>query len=52
MYRAGFRPMPAPHTQILAAERSLIQIEDDYIAQFIVAWQSVAEIMGQPADAN
>ena len=52
MYRAGFRPMPAPHTQILAAERSLIQIEDDYIAQFIVAWQSVEEIKGQPAATN
>ena len=52
MYRAGFRQMPAPYTQILAAKRSLIQIEDDYIAQFIVAWQSVAEIMGQPAATN
>ncbi len=52
MYQANFRQTAGPYTQILAAERSLIQIEDDYIAQLIVAWQSVAEIQGLLPDRN
>jgi cobalt-zinc-cadmium efflux system outer membrane protein len=52
LYRANFRQMSAPYTQILAAERSLIQIEDDYVAQLMVAWQSVAEIEGLLVDMN
>ena len=52
LYRANFRQMSAPYTQILSAERSLIQIEDDYVAQLIVAWQSVAEIEGLLAGVN
>jgi outer membrane protein, heavy metal efflux system len=44
LYRASFRQMSANYTQVLAAERSLNLLEDDYAAALLAAWQSVVEI--------
>ena len=46
LYRANFGQMSAPYMQILAAERSLIQLEDDYVAELVAAWQAAEEIEG------
>ena len=46
MYTSNFRNMAVAYPQVLAAQRSLIQLEDDYVAQLITAWQASVEIDG------
>ena len=46
MYASNFRNMAVAYPQVLAAQRSLIQLEDDYIAQLITAWLAATEIDG------
>ena len=46
MYAANFRQMAASYPQVLAAQRSLIQLEDDYVGQLITAWRAAVEMEG------
>lgn len=46
LYRANFRQLSAAYAQILAAERSLIQLEEDYTTELLAAWRSAVEIQG------
>ncbi len=44
MYRGNFRQMAAAYPKVLLAQRSLIQMEEEYIAQLTAAWQARVEI--------
>jgi cobalt-zinc-cadmium efflux system outer membrane protein len=46
LYANNFRQMAVSYPQVLAAQRNLIQLEDDYITQLIAAWQAAVEIDG------
>lgn len=46
MYSGNFRQMAAAYPQVLTAQRNLIQLQDDYIAQLISAWTAAVEIDG------
>lgn len=44
MYQGNFRQMAAAYPKVLLAQRSLIQMEEEYIAQLTAAWQARVEI--------
>ena len=44
MYQGNFRQMAAAYPKVLFAQRSLIQMEEEYIAQLTAAWQARMEI--------
>ncbi len=44
MYQGNFRQMAAAYPKVLLAQRSLIQMEQEYIAQLVAAWQARLEI--------
>ena len=44
MYQGNFRQMAAAYPKVLLAQRSLIQMEEEYIAQLAAAWQARVEI--------
>lgn len=46
MYTGNFRQMSAAYPLVLNAQRSLIQLQDDYIAQLVAAWRAAVEIEG------
>jgi len=52
LYRANFRQMSAGYMQILAAERSLIQLEDAYAEQLTAGWRAAMEIEGLLSNAG
>jgi len=46
MYTGNFRQMAVAYPQVLAAQRTFIQLEDDYVAQLTAAWRAALEIDG------
>ena len=44
MYTGNFRQMAVAYPQVLASQRSLIQLENDYVAQLVAAWRAFIEI--------
>jgi cobalt-zinc-cadmium efflux system outer membrane protein len=44
MYQGNFRQMAAAYPKVLLAQRNLIQMEEEYIAQLVAAWQARVEI--------
>lgn len=46
MYRAGFQQMAAAYPQVLIAQRTLLQLEDEYSVAIASLWMSAIEIQG------
>lgn len=46
MYLTNFRRMSAAYPQVLIAQRNLFQLQEDYVAALIAAWQRSVEIEG------
>jgi cobalt-zinc-cadmium efflux system outer membrane protein len=46
MYLNNFANMAAPYPQVLATQRNLFQLQEDYVAALMTAWRSVVEIEG------
>ncbi len=46
MYRASYQNMAAPYSQVLMTQRTLFQLEADYILALETAWQSALAIQG------
>jgi hypothetical protein len=44
MYQGNFRQMAAAYPKVLLAQRNLIQMEEEYIAQLVAAWKAWVEI--------
>ena len=44
LYLDNFGKMTATHMQVLATQRSLIQLQEDYVAALLNAWRAVVEI--------
>jgi cobalt-zinc-cadmium efflux system outer membrane protein len=46
MYVGNFANMAAPYAQVLATQRNLFQLQEDYLAALMTAWRSEVEIEG------
>lgn len=46
LYLNSFRQMAAAYPQVLIAQRNLFQLQEDYVAALVSAWQSTVEIQG------
>ncbi len=46
MYASNFGNMAAPYTQVLLTQRSLFQLEEEYLSVLMSAWRSAIEIDG------
>ncbi len=46
MYMANFGQMTAAYTQVLLTQRSLIQMQEEYVAALTTAWRGAVEIQG------
>ncbi len=46
MYVGNFANMAAPYSQVLAAQRNLFQLEEEYVTALMTAWRSAVEIEG------
>jgi len=46
MYTANFRQMSAAYPKILASQRNLVQLQDEYLMALLSAWESAIEIDG------
>ena len=46
MYTGNFRQMSAAYPKILASQRNLIQLQDEYLSSLLGAWESAVEIDG------
>jgi cobalt-zinc-cadmium efflux system outer membrane protein len=46
MYTANFRQMSAAYPKILASQRDLVQLQDEYLGALLGAWESAIEIDG------
>ena len=46
LYLKSFRQMAAAYPQVLIAQRNLFQLQEDYVAALVGAWQSAVEIRG------
>ena len=44
LYLGNFGQMTATHMQVLATQRSVIQLQEDYVAALLNAWRAVVEI--------
>jgi cobalt-zinc-cadmium efflux system outer membrane protein len=44
MYQGNFREMAASYPKVLLAQRSLVQMEEEYVAQLLAAWRAQVEI--------
>jgi cobalt-zinc-cadmium efflux system outer membrane protein len=52
LYLASFHQMAAAYPQALIAQRSLFQLQDEYAATLVAAWQWSTEIQGQLASGG
>lgn len=50
LYTANFRQMAAPYTQVLAAQRSLIELREAEVRALEMAWRSAVEMDGLLVD--
>ncbi len=46
MYAGNFANMAAPYPQVLATQRDLFQLQEEYVAALMTAWRSAVEIEG------
>lgn len=46
LYQGNFRRMAAAYPQVLIAQRNWFQLQEDYVAVLVRAWQSAVEIQG------
>lgn len=46
MYLNSFRGMAAAYPQVLISQRNLFQLQEDYVAALVGAWQNAIEIQG------
>ena len=46
LYLRSFRQMAAAYPQVIIAQRNLFQIQEDYVATLVTAWQRAVEIEG------
>ncbi|HSR08749.1 MAG TPA: TolC family protein [Bryobacteraceae bacterium] len=46
MYVGNFANMAAPYPQVLATQRNLFQLQEEYVAALMTAWRSAVEIEG------
>ena len=46
LYAGNFRRMSAAYPQVLIAQRNWFQLQEDYVAVLVRAWQSAVEIQG------
>jgi cobalt-zinc-cadmium efflux system outer membrane protein len=46
MYAGNFANMAAPYPQVLATQRNLFQLQEEYVAALMTAWRSEVEIEG------
>lgn len=46
LYLQGFRRMAAAYPQVIIAQRNLFQLQEDYVATLVTAWQRTVEIQG------
>ena len=46
LYLNSFRGMAAAYPQVLIAQRNLFQLQEDYVAALVAAWQRAIEIQG------
>ncbi|MEO7650068.1 MAG: TolC family protein, partial [Bryobacteraceae bacterium] len=46
LYQGNFRRMSAAYPQVLIAQRNWFQLQEDYVAVLVRAWQSAVEIQG------
>ncbi len=46
MYVGNFANMAAPYPQVLATQRNLFQLQEEYVAALMTAWRSAMEIEG------
>jgi len=46
MYTRNFANMAAPYPQVLATQRNLFQLQEEYVAALMTAWRSAVEIEG------
>ncbi|HVT93879.1 MAG TPA: TolC family protein [Bryobacteraceae bacterium] len=46
MYLKNYRAMAGPYSQVLAAQRSLFELQEEYVNQLVTAWQAAVEING------
>jgi outer membrane protein, heavy metal efflux system len=46
MYAGNFANMAAPYPQVLATQRNLFQLQEEYVAALMTAWRSAVEIEG------
>lgn len=44
MYQGNFRQMAASYPKVLMAQRTLIQMEEEYVAQLLAAWRAQIEM--------
>lgn len=44
LYSTAFRRMAAAYPQVLIAQRNLFQVQEDYLATLMAAWQAVVDI--------
>jgi len=44
MFQASFRQMAAAYPNVLSSQRTLIQMEEEYIEQLVTAWRAKVEI--------
>jgi cobalt-zinc-cadmium efflux system outer membrane protein len=45
MYLNSFRQMAAAYPQVVISQRNLFQLQEDYVATLVTAWQRVIEIL-------
>ena len=43
MYLNSFRQMAAAYPQVVISQRNLFQLQQDYVATLVTAWQRVIE---------
>jgi cobalt-zinc-cadmium efflux system outer membrane protein len=46
MYAGNFANMAAPYPQVLATQRNLFQLQEEYLTALMTAWRNAVEIEG------
>jgi cobalt-zinc-cadmium efflux system outer membrane protein len=46
LYQRNFRQMATAYPNVLATQRSLFQLQEEYSRSLVVAWQRAVEIQG------
>ena len=46
LYMKNYRAMSGAYAQVLMAQRTLFQLQEEYVNQLVMAWQASVEING------